>query len=351
MDALTNVVAVLILVLILVQADVSQKVQKFIDDMAPATPEEIASSKQRVASLQQTVTRLEMAMRQEAPTQERIEKEKLEIAEMEKALESNKAILTEIESRRKINEQLKAEKAAETAKSEALAKTVADLGESLDRMPPIDPDTPTVVNIPNSRPIPDDARIYHAIAHKGRIHIIDSTSVLKTFNAELAKHRNEWLFKRVAKKGAADRFIYDGQKIEAFFRNYNWNNAQGQKIEIIAKPTAYRLSLVITPDLEKGGTLTADLATPGSAYSKAAGIISGDFKAVLIFQVLTDSFETYLTARELAEKAKIPAGWEISKDPKFTLRIEEPEIRCLQPAPPPTGKPKPGPPPRKPKLD
>lgn len=351
MDALTNVVAVLILVLILVQADVSQKVQKFMDDLTPATPEEIAASKQSISSLQQTIARLEMAMRQEAPTQERIEEEKLRIAELEKSLEANKAILAEIETRREITKQLEAELASERAKTTVIVKSVADLGDSLDRTPPTDPDTPTVVNIPNSRPIPEDAKIFQAIVRRGRVHIIDTNSILKTFNAELAKHRTEWLYKRVAKKGTADRFIYDGQKIEAFFRNYNWNNSQGQKIEIIARPNAYRLQMYITPDLDKGGTATADLATPGSPYSKAAALISGDFKAVLLFQVSTESFETYLAARELAERANIPAGWEISAEPKLTVRIEEPEIRCLEPPKPAPGNPKPGPPPRKPKLD
>ena len=41
MDALTNVVAVLILVLLLVQANVTQKIQAFIEDLEPATQEQV----------------------------------------------------------------------------------------------------------------------------------------------------------------------------------------------------------------------------------------------------------------------------------------------------------------------
>ena len=44
MDAMTNVVAVLILVLLLVQVDVKQTVQKFLDELRPATPEEVAEA-------------------------------------------------------------------------------------------------------------------------------------------------------------------------------------------------------------------------------------------------------------------------------------------------------------------
>ena len=353
MDALTNVVAVLILVLILVQADVSQKVQKFIDDMIPATPEQIAAMKEKNIALQEKVKKLEAAMKEEAPSPERIEEEKRQLALLEKTMEENKAALADLDKLREIEATVKAEREAESKKTATIQEEIAKLQGLLDRTPPLDPDTPTVVNIPNSRPIPDDAKKFYGMAVKGRIHIIDPNAVMKTFNDELAKHRSDWLFKRIKKKGAADRLLYDGQKIAAFFKNYNWGNTEGQKIEIIASPKAYRLQLAITPDLEKGGTPTADLATPGSPYSKAAASVLKGFDSVLLFQVFPDSFETYLEARQLADRANIAAGWEIIGSPKFTMRIEDPEIHCLEPAPPAKpgqpGKPKPLP--LKPKLD
>ncbi len=59
MDALTNVVAVLILVLVLVQADATRKVQKFLDDMKPATPEDVVASEKRLKTLQERQKQLE----------------------------------------------------------------------------------------------------------------------------------------------------------------------------------------------------------------------------------------------------------------------------------------------------
>lgn len=353
MDALTNVVAVLILVLILVQADVSQKVQKFIDDMIPATPEQIAAMKENNIALQDKVKKLEAAMKEDAPSQEQIEEEKRQLALLEKSVEEHKAALADLDKLREIEATVKAEREAENKKTSAIQEEIAKLEGLLDRTPPLDPSTPTVVNIPNSRPIPTDAKMFYAVTAKGRVHIIDPNAVLKTFNGELDKHRNDWLFKRTKVKGKPDRLVYDGQKIAAFFKDYNWGNTQGQKIEIIASPKAYRLQLAITPDLEKGGTPTAELATPGSAYSKAAATVLKDFNAVLLFQVSPDSFDTYLEARQLADRANIAAGWEIKGDAKVSLRIEDPEIRCLEPAPPAKpGQPAPAKPPAlKPKLD
>jgi hypothetical protein len=353
MDALTNVVAVLILVLVLVQADVSQKVQKFLDDMIPATPEQIAAVKEHITSQQEKVKKLEAAMKEDAPSPERIEEEKRQLALLEKTVEENKAALADREKLREIEAKVKEERDAESKKTETIQNEIAELEGLLDRTPPPDPDTPTVVNIPNSRPIPSDASIFYAITIKGRVHIIDPNAVLKTFDEEFRKHRSDWLFQRIKRKGATDRYIYDGQKIAAFFKNYDWGNTRGQKVEIVASPTATRLQLVITPDITKGGTPTDDLATPGSGYSKAAATVLRDFKAVLLFRVSPDSFDTYLEARRLADIANIAAGWEINGSPRYVQNIGEPEIRRLETPPPaPPGQPSPPrPPPLKPKLD
>ncbi len=353
MDALTNVVAVLILVLILVQADVSQKVQKFIEDMVPATPEQIAAMKEQITRQEAQVKKLEAAMKEDAPSPAQIEEEKRQLALLEKTLEENKASLADLDKLREMQATVKTERDAESKTTETIQAEIAKIEGLLDTTPPLDPNTPTVVNIPNSRPIPTDAKMFYAMAAKGRIHIVDMNTVMKIFSTELAKHRSDWLFKKIPVKGKADRYIFDGQKIAAYFKDYNWGNTQGQKIEIIANPKAYRLLLVITPDLVKGGTPTKELATPGSPYSKAAASVLKDFKAVLMFRVAPDSFDTYLEARRLADRANIAAGWEISGAQNFTKYIEGTEIHCLEPAAPaPPGQPAPpGPPPLKPKLD
>lgn len=353
MDALTNVVAVLILVLVLVQADVSQKVQKFLDDLLPATPEEVAASRQTVASLEKKRKDLELAMKADAPTPEQIAEEKRQLALLEKSLEESSAELADIEKLREIEKKVRAERDSETKITNAIQDEISKLEALLDETPALKPDEPTVVNIPNSRPIPNDAKIYHAIANKGRIHIIDPHTPLELFAKEFDKNKREWLLKRVKVKGAADRYIYDGRKIAAFFKNYDFRNTRGQKVSIQAPPTGWKLNLIITPDLNSGGTPTDELATPGSGYSKAAAIISRDFDAVLLFRVSPDSFDTYLRARELADRANIASGWEINASPSYVQRIEEPTIQRLEEPPPPDKtKPKPpGPPPLRPKLD
>lgn len=353
MDALTNVVAVLILVLILVQADVTQKVQKFIDDLLPATPEQIAASKEMVASLEKQKASLESAMRAEAPSPERIEQEKRQLALLEKSLEQSTAKLADLDKLREIEKKVRTERDSESKLTKSIQDEIAKLEALLDDTPVLRPDEPTVVNIPNSRPIPKDAKIYHAIARKGRIHIIDPHTPLELFKREFEKNKRDWLIERVKVKGAPDSYRYNGQKIQAHFKNYDWKNTRGQTVAIEAPPTNWKLNLVITPDLDKGGTPMDDLATPGSGYSKAATVISRDFNAVLLFRVHPDSFDAYLRARELADRANIPSGWDINAAPQYVQRIEEPTIKPIKNAPPPDpNKPKPPtPPPLDQKLD
>ncbi|MBT6399791.1 MAG: hypothetical protein HOK04_08385, partial [Verrucomicrobia bacterium] len=84
MDALTNVVAVLILVLILVQADVSKKVVDFLEGLEPATSEQVEASKKEVEILVKRVAELDQLLQKDAPTQVEIEVEKRQLALLEK---------------------------------------------------------------------------------------------------------------------------------------------------------------------------------------------------------------------------------------------------------------------------
>lgn len=351
MDALTNVVAVLILVLVLVQAGVTRKVQSFLDDLPPATTEDVAASIQRIESLNLKLRLAQARLRETPPTPEAIEEEKREIALLEESMEENSALLADLAKLRELEKKIRAERDLESEKTVAIQKEIARLLALLDQTPVIEPDTPTVVTLPNSRPIPSDARIHYAIAWKDRIHMIDPVTPIELFNRELKRNGNNWIEKRVKKKGAPDVIFYDRKKIAAHFKNFNWRDTRGQKVELEMPPTAWRVQLVIRPDLEKGGTPVAELGKPDNDFAKAVVLLKQDFDSVVMFLVHPDSFNAYLDARELIDKVNIAAGWEMNWKPVYRTAIQEAPIRRTE-APPPAGKPKPpGPPPLKPKLD
>ncbi|MFM2197588.1 MAG: hypothetical protein RLZZ505_1020 [Verrucomicrobiota bacterium] len=351
MDALTNVVAVLILVLILVQADVSQKVQKFLDDLQPATPEEVAASKKLIEELQRKQRVAEARLREKPASPQDIAEEKRQIALLEKSMQENKQLLADLDKVRALEKTVRAERDAENQKTVVIQKEIARLEGLLDTIPAIEPDTPTVVNIPNSRPIPAEAASFHAIVSGNRVHMINTQGVLSTFRREFERKKADLLHQRVNVKGKSDQFIYDPNKIAAHFKDFNWGDTRGQKIEIRVVPTANYVLLVITPDLVKGGVPVEELRKPGGEFARAIQNIRQTRNSVLLYRVHTNAFETYLAARELSEIANVAAGWDINGSPNFSMGIPNLTVRRLQEPPRSKGGGPPRPPGLKPKLD
>ena len=352
MDALTNVVAVLILVLILVQADVSQKVIQFIEDLQPATPEQVEQAKILLADVVARKQAIEEKLKQDAPTPERLEEEKRRIALLDKSIETNDKLLADLSQLKILEAKVRKERDAENETTVRIQEEIAKLEAQLDQTPVFKAPPPTEVNIPNSRPIPLKAIVYHALAIKDRVHMIDTPTPLAMFEEEFKKHRRDWLVERIKQQGG-DRMIYDPTKIEAHFKNFDFKNSQGQKTEIITQPVWSFLQLAITSDLEKGGTPLDDLEKPGSEYSKTVASLMGNSRAVVLFHIHPDSFNTYLKARGLLDKTKVPAGWEVWGGNSWRVTIPGVEVKRLQeppPPPPPQVGPKP-PPPIGPKLD
>lgn len=351
MDALTNVVAVLILVLILVQADVTQKVIQFIEDLQPATPEQVEQAKILLAEAVEKKQSIAEKLQQDAPTPEQIEEEKRRIALLEKSVETNDKLLADLNELKILEAKVRQERDTENAATVRIQEEIAILEAQLDQTPVFKAPPPTEVTIPNSRPLPPNAVVYHALAIKNRIHMINPQTPLTIFEEEFKKNRRDWLVERIKQQGG-DRMIYDQKKIATHFKTFDFQNPFGQKVEVITNPIWTRLQIAITPDLTKGGTPMEELEKTGSEFSKTAASLMSNSRAVVLFHVNPDSFNCYLKARGLLDKARIPAGWEVWAGDAWRFIIEDVEVNRLQEPPPPPPQVGPKPPPKiGPKLD
>lgn len=357
MDALTNVVAMLILVLVLVQADVTQKVVKFLENLQPATPEEVEQSKKLLKEIVKKKGLIDGKLQQDAPTPEQVTAEQLRIALLEKDLETNNQLLADLNELKVLEAKLRKERNAESQATVHIQEEIAKLEAQLDQTPVLKAPPPTEVTIPNSRPIPSKSVVYHGLAIKDRIHMIDPHTPLAMFEAEFKKHKRNWLVERIKRQGT-DRLIYDQTKIAAHFKNFDFKRFPGQRVEVIANPAWNFLQLAITPDLGKGGTPIDELELKGSEFSQTAVSLMGNIRAVVLFHINPDSFNAYLKGRRLLDKARIPAGWEVWGGTSWRLSIPDVEVkRLVEPPPPPTTPPTPPvpspkrPPPISPQLD
>lgn len=352
MDALTNVVAVLILVLILVQADVSKKVAQFLEDLQPATPEQVEKSREVLRFVSSKKESLIEKLGEEPPTPKQIEEERRRLALLEKNHKDTTHLLADLKELKELEAKIRNERDLENGKTVTIQEEIARLLALLDQTPVLEEPAPTEVTIPNSRPIPANASVYQALVVRNRVHMIDPFTLLAVFEDELKKNRRDWLIERISQKGS-DRYIFDQTKIANHFKDFDFRNSRRQKVQLLANRFGTRLQLDIAPDLKKGGTAIEDLEKKGSEFSNAAAALRGDRKAVVLFHVNPDSFNAYLKARGLLDRAKIPAGWQVSGANNHRFLIPGVEVKRLEEPPPQPPMPpsKPGPRPLGPKLD
>lgn len=325
MDALTNVVAVLILVLILVQADVSKKVVEFMEGLKPATPEQVANAGKKLASLQAETKQLDVLLSKKAPSPKEIEAEKRQLALLEKNVAKRDDLLAKLDQLKKLAEKVRSQRDSETKKTEKIQEEIARLESLLDKTPILKIE-PTVVRIPASRPVPKEANIYYALVINERIHFIDPFTPVELFDREFKRRKTKFPFKRIKQKGS-DRFIYEPQPIVDHFKNFDFRNSRNQKHSLYAWPTSTRLTIKINPDLKKGGTSLEDLKKPQNQFASIVSRLRVKRDAVLIFWVHPNSFNTYLLARRITDKAKLPAGWEVRGASDYKITIRDVEIR------------------------
>lgn len=356
MDALTNVVAVLILVLLLVQANVTQKIEAFLEDLEPATEEQVELTRQELEKLKALLEKKKKQLQDAPPPPEDIDREKLELTKLEEQIEKNKELMVDMDKLKELEKKLREERDAAKQKTNLIQEEIAKLEGMLDATPVLEDPPPEEVTIPNSRPIPANAEIYYALVFGNRVHFIDPFTPVKLFQAEFNKIKSDFRLERVSQKGA-DLYIYDQKKIVEHFSKFDFRAPRGQTITVLPNQYGVQLPLQILPDPVNSGTSLEELRKPGSEFEKAIRPLSSNRRAVLMFWVNPESFNTYLLARKVADNAKVPAGWEVNLAQVFHLVLPDLVVRRLADPPPPPPqpetpvKPPPAPPPLQPKLD
>ena len=167
------------------------------------------------------------------------------------------------------------------------------------------------------------------------------------------KNRKDWVLKRIKQKGA-DKYIYDQRKIVAYFNQNPLMNSRGQKILVPGHPYGPSLYIDIKPDLANGGTSIEELSQNRSQFGDIMRKLSSNRRAVVMFRVHPNGFDTYLAARKVAERWRVAAGWEVHAGGLYRFHVSEIPVNALKARPPadPNAKPRPPSPPRiGPKLD
>lgn len=346
MDALTNVVAVLILVLILLQADVGKTVERLLGNLAPATPEQIVQAKAELALLAKERDATKALLSAKPPDPKQIEESKAQLALLESSIKDSNVRLLAVEKLRQLQAKHQKELDAEQKKTNMLLEEIRKLEALLDTTPVPQARKPDIVRIPNSREIPGGANVYYAYVIGDRVHLVDPITAKKIVMDEFDKIRSRMLRETVKVKGGKDRKIYDQEKIVAHFAKLDLK-VRDQKITVLPNRPWTRLPMRIGLDTKNGGVPLSEMEKPNSEWQRICNLVRSFPKSVLIFRVHPNGFATYLKAREIADRFNIPCGWEITGNVSHAETLDDFEVNRLEQPKPKAATPAGPPPPRR----
>lgn len=309
LDAMFNVVGILVLVLILAQLSVSgavDRLQAQVEDLPDIDPEAIELAEQRAEELRELIAKLsdEAEVATDQMEQDRITLTRLE-AQIDR-LEEMVAIDPELTAERERVEELLEELREQR---EQVNSQVADASDELQRLraqladlPEREEPAPEVVTLPNPREAPEGWEPEYVLVTDNRVYV---------YHMETMRERMRRALQSVREVPETDEYT-GGRHREAFERRMEL-----RPIEYGDFTTEYSIvgrydNIVrfhFDPD-EEAGTDIDDLADPGSNFFRAVRAAYNQ-RNYLVFRVTPDSFEAYLRAREVVDQQGVPAGWEI----------------------------------------
>lgn len=148
----------------------------------------------------------------------------------------------------------------------------------------------------------------------------------------------DYFFKDLAKvKGIEDaskaRTIYDMTRVVSLLQRAASNPliTGSYTFEPEFQPTLNYIRLALKPKSGGGESIEA-FKQPNSALIRLLRDVKEDPNGVVLFQVMTDAFDTYLEARKIADEVGVAATWDFLARLDITVNLTAYEIQRLEPA-------------------
>ncbi|MFP6668755.1 MAG: hypothetical protein VB876_15670 [Pirellulales bacterium] len=348
LDTMTNVVGILVIVLVVTQLGVGDAVNR-IGNNIEINPERIVDAERaakRRSDLEAELAQLNsddaetvrIDLQEQVTTQAKRQKDILNQREQQQAQRLKEAEKLEDEQIKRIAELEKQER--------DLQNQLASLKNRLRITKPPEVLPAKIVNLPNPRKATPGAKPINFICRDG---------VIMPVNIEAAQDRaNKWTSAYIT-KNRLDRDKKKGIDCDKLFRAFNRQTFRSHSFALhLEQRNDY--AYVVFRRRGTAGETVQEIKDADSDFQQAIGKLNQN-QHYLRFLVWTDSYETYLTARRIANKYRLPAGWQpISGESEYQVRMRG-NLRCGPPPPPtkpttprPT-EPRPSEPPREAPID
>lgn len=305
LDTMTNVVGILVIMLVVTQlsaSDATRRIKEFVKEYTQEELEQIMAEADKLdQTVQDTDLKLVEIEKENPEKKKELDLKKQEIAKLLKELEqlSNMKIdpaelKKQIELRKtaiaKIEERIKKEEDQIATLKSQLAKTPA-------KGP--DPDA-KIVNLPNPQPAPEGAIEIKFLCMDGKIFPLDP-AMIANFQSRTQKK-----MKQVSKLFVQEDGKIDCTKLKVIFENTIIQDRLF-RVKVGSYESRKDPYMVLEPFLKEGESLER-ISRGTSAYRNAIRKMNSQ-KVWVRFYVWSDSFETYLMARSIAEQQGLSAGW------------------------------------------
>lgn len=352
LDTMTNVVGILVIMLIVTQLGVGEAVSRIGDSesVQPEVLEEMVSRrdtlqerfdilKEEVGDMLQpgkidpvkTIARYKNKIEGENKNIERLLEARapdpnIEI-ELQKQEQARKDEITQLIEKLKLEEKkLDDQLAAAQSKIEELLARLSDIP---DREVP----EPDVIVLPNPRAAPEKARPTRFICRDGRLTLIDEEQIQSR-----AQARTGYVLTRKMNIQDPKKQVVDGETLSKEFNETPI--VEGDfRVEMIVQG---RYPKLVLKRKTSAGETPGQIASPQSDYRRRIRQLKGEnlaggVKHYLQFLVWPDSFETYITARQIAQDEGILAGWQPqTMQGEYMISLGAP-LLCGPPPPPKPG--------------
>lgn len=355
MDALTNVVAVLIFVLLLVNCEVSQKVVQMMEDLVPASPEEIQKLKDMLKQLELDKKKLEELKKLPPPPKVDLDSINQKISALQTLVQNKKSAIDtnnkNIAELQKLHDEKLAARDAEQVKANAMMEEIASLEAMLDTTPVAKDIPATEITIPATRTIPEGAKVHYAYITGDRAHFLDLPKYMEEVTKivdDIKKDKNNHMPTEDKSKEEEDKKLSAAERRAA--REKEKADAKKEKPVVFDRDKVLpvlneKLKKILPPSLnynllsvphwtvvrldirfnKEGGTPLEELKNPTNGFASALSKLRPP-NDVLMFVVDSPSMYTYALAREIADKKGIPCGWSISVPGECFSRTDIPNM-------------------------
>jgi hypothetical protein len=364
MDALTNVVAVLIFVLLLVNCEVSQKVVQMMEDLVPASPEEIQKLKDMLKQLEIDKKKLEELKKLPPPPKVDLDSINQKISALKALIQNKKSAIDmnnkNIAELQKLHDEKLAARDAEQVKANAMMEEIASLEAMLDTTPVAKDIPATEITIPATRPIPEGAKVHYAYITGDRAYFVDLPKYMEEV-AEIVDKLKDDKGNHIATGEKSEE--EEDKKLSAAERRAKRekekDDAKKEKPVVLDRDKVLpilneKLNKILSPGLRgsvnsqpwfggarmdigfdpKGGTPVEALSQPTNGFASDISKLRPP-NDVLMFVVDAPSMYAYALAREIAEKKGIPIGWSIALPNECFSRTDIPDLAVNVTGPPP----------------